>query len=138
MLDLTTDLGQRAARRLAADSVVWLTTVGGDGTPQPNPVWFVWDGETLLIYSQPRARRLKNIARSPKLSLHFHSDPDAAEVIVLTGEARRDPSAPPADRVAAYVEKYAQAIAALGMTPASFAADYSVAFRVKPIRLRGL
>lgn len=137
MLDFSTELGQRAEAHLRQDIVVWLTTVSADGTPQPNPVWFVWDGETLLIYSRPGSWRLKNIARQPKVSLHFHSDPDGAEVIILTGEAALDPAAPPADQVAAYIKKYAQGIADLNMTPASFAADYSVAFRVRPEKLRG-
>lgn len=137
MIDFTTDLGHRAEEHLKTDQVVWLTTVGADGTPQPNPVWFLWDGETLLIYSQPTAKRLKNIARRPKVSLHFATDPDAAEVIVLTGEARVDPAGLPANQVEDYLEKYKQGIANLGMTPASLAADYSVAFRVMPEKLRG-
>jgi PPOX class probable F420-dependent enzyme len=137
MIDLTTPLGLRAAEHLSHDPVVWLTTISADGTPQPAPVWFVWDGASLLIYSQPVARRLKNIARSPRVSAHFHSDPDADEVVVLTGEARLDPASPPADQVAAYLAKYDAAIVKLGMTRASFAADYSVPFRMWPSALRG-
>jgi hypothetical protein len=45
MLDLTTDFGKRAAERLAKEKVIWLTTVGVDGAPQPNPVWFVWESD---------------------------------------------------------------------------------------------
>jgi predicted pyridoxine 5'-phosphate oxidase superfamily flavin-nucleotide-binding protein len=26
--------------------VIWLTTVDADGTPHPNPVWILWDGDT--------------------------------------------------------------------------------------------
>ena len=29
--------------------MIWLTTMGSDGTPQPTPVWFLWDGDNLWI-----------------------------------------------------------------------------------------
>jgi len=44
--DPNTPFGERVQRRLATSKVIWLTTVGADGTPQPNPVWFVVDGES--------------------------------------------------------------------------------------------
>ena len=57
MLDFSTDLGRRIARQLESERVIWLTTVGSDNTPQPRPVWFVWDGTSLLVYSQPERIR---------------------------------------------------------------------------------
>ena len=85
------ELGERVLQRLEHEIVIWLTTVSKDGTPQPNPVWFLWDGETILIYSQPDAAKVHNITRSPKVSLHFEgADVVGGDVIVLTGEARVD------------------------------------------------
>jgi PPOX class probable F420-dependent enzyme len=56
--------GERVRRRLTSEMAIWLTTTGRDGTPQPNPVGFVWDGgDTVLVYSQAGARRLDNIRR---------------------------------------------------------------------------
>ena len=39
MPDFSSDFGKRAEARLQHEAVAWLTTVGGDGTPQPSPVW---------------------------------------------------------------------------------------------------
>ena len=51
--DRATEAGERFRRRLSGEMMIWLTTVGRDGTPQPNPVGFLWDGgDSLLIYSQ--------------------------------------------------------------------------------------
>ena len=36
--DPSTPFGERVRRRLRDVVVVWLNTVGADGTPQPNPV----------------------------------------------------------------------------------------------------
>jgi hypothetical protein len=36
--DPATPFGARVARRLRDETVIWLTAVAADGTPQPNPV----------------------------------------------------------------------------------------------------
>ncbi len=45
----STPFGARVAQRLREEHLIWLTTVGADGTPQPNPVWFLWDGASVLV-----------------------------------------------------------------------------------------
>jgi PPOX class probable F420-dependent enzyme len=137
MIDFSTDLGQRALRLLKDETVIWLTTVAPDGTPQPRPVWFYWDGSSLLIYSQAKAHKIHQLAQNPRVALHFNTDAQGSEVVVLTGEGRIDRRAPPADQHHEYLHKYRQAIADLGMTTEEFAADYSVPIRVAPARLRG-
>ena len=138
MLDFTTELGVRVRQQLVSEHVIWLTTVGRDNTPQPRPVWFIWDGVAVLIYSQPRTYKLRHIRRNHKVSVNFNTDWEGEEVAVLTGEARIDPSAPPADKNPEYLAKYDTGITGLGMTPGEFTRDYSVALRVIPMRMRGL
>ena len=138
MLDLSTELGSRVRRLLESRQIVWLTTVGRDGTPQPRPVWFLWDGTSVLIYSMPGTNKLRHLARSGRVSLNFNSDPDATEVAVLTGEAKIVADAPRADDHPEYLEKYRAGIAHIGMTPEGFGRDYSVAIRVTPTGMRGM
>ena len=57
MLDFTSSVGRRIKRRLREEQIIWLTTVDGHLAPQPRPVWFHWDGETLLIFSQPHTAK---------------------------------------------------------------------------------
>src|SRR4029453_7250355 len=52
-IHLSTDFGARVAKRLEEEGIVWLTTTSADGTPQPNPVWFLWNGDNVLIFSEP-------------------------------------------------------------------------------------
>jgi predicted pyridoxine 5'-phosphate oxidase superfamily flavin-nucleotide-binding protein len=49
MLDNTTETGASTEERLREEKIAWLTTVRADGQPQSVPVWFLWDGEALLI-----------------------------------------------------------------------------------------
>src|SRR5262249_29029134 len=127
----------RAARRLREEKIGWLVTVGASGNPQPVPVWFLWEGETILIYSQPETAKLRNLATNPRVALHLDGDGQGGDIVILTGEARVVADQPPADRGPAYLAKYRQVIARMGMTPDRFARAYSVAIRLAPGRLDG-
>ena len=137
LIDTATDFGQRVDRRLQEEQIVWLTTVSSQNIPQPRPVWFLWDGESLLVYSKADAYKLAHIARNPQVALNLDSDGRGGDIIVLTGEAYVDRKAPPATQIADYVEKYRDGIAQIQMTPESFAQEYSVAIRIVPQTLRG-
>ena len=136
-LDPETEFGARVARRLRDELIGWLTTVGPDGTPQPSPIWFLWDGESFLIYSRPSAPRLRNVECSPHVALNLDGDGQGGDIVVVTGEARIAPDAPPADAHTGYLAKYRDGITGIGMTPEGFAAAYSVALRITPTHLRG-
>lgn len=137
MLDLSSDFGARADQRLRAERIAWLVTVGADGQPQPNPVWFLWDGSTILVYTQPRAAKLRHIAHQPRVALHLDTDPDGDNVVVVTGTAAVDSAAAPADQHPQYVEKYREAMIEISGDPATMASDYSVPIRVTPSGIRG-
>ena len=136
-IDTTSEFGSRVERRLRDERVIWLTTVRSDGLPQPSPVWFLWDGQTFLIYSQPNKPKLQNIEANPGVALNLNSDEQGDDVVIFAGKAEIVKDAPAAHEVPAYLAKYRDAIAGIGMTPESFAQEYSVAVRVVPSQLRG-
>lgn len=136
MLDTTTELGRRAERLLREEETIWLTTVRADGQPQSVPVWFVWDGETFLIYSRPNNQKLRNIQRQPRVGLNLNTDEHGDRIVRVEGTAEVVEGAPLATEVPAMVEKYRAGIARIGMEPAGFANAYSVAIRVTPTRFR--
>jgi PPOX class probable F420-dependent enzyme len=137
MIDTTTEFGQRVARRLAEERIAWLTTIDSNGVPQPRPIWFLWNGETFLIYSRPGTAKLRHIAERPQVALHLDGDGLGGDIVVFAGQAQIELHAPPADQVPAYVAKYQPGFARIRMTPAEFAASYSVVLRVTPLKLRG-
>ena len=136
MLDTTTEAGARAERRLRDEEMAWLTTVRSDGQPQSVPVWFVWDGETFLVYSQPAQQKLKNIGRSPRVGLHLNAKARGGDVVRMEGTAEVVQDVPPANEVGEYLEKYREGISRIGFDPDGFARTYSVALRVTPDRWR--
>jgi PPOX class probable F420-dependent enzyme len=137
VIDADTEFGARALRRLGTEVVAWLTTTSADGTPQPNPVWFLWAEDGVLIYSQPDRPKVRNIARNPRVALHLDGDGAGGDIVVVTGDGRVAPERPPAHEVPAYTAKYADGFRRIGMTPERFAASYSVPLVVTPRRVRG-
>jgi PPOX class probable F420-dependent enzyme len=136
-IDTSTPFGERAARRLAGDRLAWLTTTSADGTPQPVPVWFLWDGaESFLIYSRPATAKLRNIAERPRVSLHLDGNGEGGDIVVVLGDAALSDDQP-AHALPDYVEKYGAFIERNSWTPESFASDYSVALRITATKLRG-
>ena len=139
MIDTATEFGARVARRLSQEAIIWLVTVRDDLTPQPSPVWFLWDGETFLIYSQPNTQKLRNIARSATVALHLNGDATGENIVIFTGDSQIVAGAPPAHEVPAMVKKYQEDLRVV-QSAEDFARtmwDYSVAIRVTPTGLRG-
>ena len=138
MIDLTTNFGRAVERHLKEEYVIWLTTVDSHLMPQPRPVWFLWEDDSLMIFSQPKAFKVRHIEKHPNVALHFNTDKAGEKhVIVITGKAFIDSKYPPAKDVPAYLEKYRSGIADLGMTPDGFSAEYSTPIRIHPAQLRG-
>lgn len=135
--DAATAYGERVRRRLTDEPTIWLTTVGRDGAPQPNPVGFLWDGgDSVLTYSQTEARRLANIRRQPLVSLNFDGD-DGEDIVVLSGTAEILDDHPAVPDNPAWLEKYGEAIDARFGSAAEFAERFSVPVRIHLTRVRG-
>ncbi len=137
MIDWNDKFARKVSKRLAKETVGWLITVGADFSPQPRPVWFAFDGETILVYSQAKARKIVHIGAHPKVAFHLNTDEEGSDVAVLLGEAEVDMELPPADKMDVYFKKYKKGIRDLDMTPDQFAKDYSVPIRIKLLSLRG-
>lgn len=136
-LDRGTPFGARVARHLTEDLVVWLTTVGPAGQPEPSPVWFLWDGAaSVLMYSRP-SPRVRNIAANPRVALNFPGDGAGGDIVVLSGVASADDGAGPADAVPEYLAKYRSSIGGIGLTPREFSGEYRQPIRIRLTGLRG-
>ena len=127
---------ERVEGRLQSNLIAWLTTVRPDGQPVSVPVWFVLrDDETILIYTRPEQAKLRNIAANPKVSFALDVTDIGRNIVRIEGTARRADNQPPANDHPAYLAKYIERMAALFGTPEEFAALFSVALIITPVRL---
>ena len=133
---LSADRRAHVEGRLRANLMAWLTTVRPDGRPDSVPVWFLLrDDETILIYSQAAKIKLRNISQNPRVALGLDVTDLGRDIIRIEGTAEHVPGFPGADQVPEYVVKYAERIGANFGTAAQFAARYSEALIITPLRL---
>lgn len=114
----------------------FLTAVNRSGQPQTTPVWFLREGEELVVYNRPRSPRLSSISENDRVSFTLRADRRAIGLLTLEGRAVVDGGLEPADRVAGYLAKYANEIERLDWAPEQFASMYSVGLRIRVTRLR--
>src|SRR5450759_3940313 len=69
MLDLAQPKDALIDQRLRSELIICLSTVRPDGRPHRVPVWFLWDGATFLIFSQPKDQKLRNLRHNPNVVL---------------------------------------------------------------------
>jgi len=127
----------RLQRFLETEPVIWLSTTGADGAPYLVPTWFVWDGTTIVIRSKPHARKVRNLQHDPRTMLALGDAEDDFDVGLLRARAEVELPAEPVALPDVFLAKYGHRIAALGLTPAAFAATYSATIRLTPERALG-
>src|ERR1700680_94187 len=88
--DPSTPFGERVARRLRDERLIWLTTVDAKGKQQPAPVWFWWGEDTaiILVYSRADAKRQGHISLNPRVAFNLDGNGNGGDIIVIIGEAQ--------------------------------------------------
>jgi PPOX class probable F420-dependent enzyme len=135
--DPETPFGQRVRQRLQDDVVVWLTTVGSDLTPQPNPVWFLWEAGSVLVYNTATAHRLRHVRTRPNVSLNFAGNRRGGDIVVITGTAQLSDGEPAPHEHTSYVAKYGRMMEGVSRTLEEFSRQYPVPLRIRGLRVRG-
>ena len=140
-----TDLAQPARQRcrpsveaaLRDDAVVWLSTVQADGRPHLAPVWFHWDGERIVAFSKPHARKVGNLRDQPSVMLAVGTPGLGFDIELI--EATAELPDEPAERIMpeGFGAKYRDFLQRAGMTVQRFAEVYSQAIVLRPTRFLG-
>jgi PPOX class probable F420-dependent enzyme len=131
-------LGARVLEAMRNEELGWLTTVDSSSVPQPNPIWFVWHDESIVIFSIPGQAKVRNIQRNPAVSFNLQSG-GGLPVYVAAGNAKLiDPADRTDELKSTYWAKY-DALRAqhLPQSREQFEAEYSATIVLKPTRTRG-
>jgi PPOX class probable F420-dependent enzyme len=128
------ELTEQIERHLNDDAVVWLTTVSPTGEPVPRPIWFLWDNDSIVIYSLKTAARLRNIRSNPRVTVHFNATAEGSDVVVISGLAEIIPDATPPSEHQLYVQKYGTRVEEADYDFDYVDRDFGVAIRIQPQR----
>lgn len=85
----------RAARRLLdGANIAHLSTLQPDGAPKGEPVWVLRDGDLILITTDAKSLKARNIAADPRVALSIVDYHNPYEQLLVRGrvvETRGDP-----------------------------------------------
>ena len=119
--------------RLRSNEMIWLVTVRPDGRPHSIPVWFLWEGATILIFSKRNTQKIRNLRQNPSVTLTL--DDTKKGVVILEGTAELLGRGEGREALQAYGEKYREGLRRIGVTVEAFTTLYSQPIRVTPVRL---
>src|SRR2546429_9927823 len=106
MLDVTTEWGQHAEQRLRSNIIAWLTTVGSDGCPYTVPIWVLWDGNTVLMFSQPQKQKIRNLRKNARVTLALDERKQGEDVVIVEWTAELFVNTEISVMLHSYVGKY--------------------------------
>ncbi len=81
-----------------------VATIGPDGAPQSNPVWYEWDGSHLKFSQTTTRQKIRNIERTPRVAVSITDPDNPYRYIEIRGEVEvveKDPEK-------AFIDKMAQ------------------------------
>jgi PPOX class probable F420-dependent enzyme len=132
-LDLTDSKQAHIDERLRTDLIAWFTSVRPNGRPHVVPVWFLWDGATVLVFSMPN-QKVRNLRAQPAVMLALDDSHGGEDVILIEGQSELLPAGATSPIGEEYARKYAGKFAAMHWSPEAMAKSYSQAIRITPTR----
>ena len=91
---------------LASTQIAQLAYVWSDGTPHVIPIWFHWNGETLVLGSPPKAPKVAALQQNPKVALTINSDSWPYQVLLIRGTVQVETIDGVVPEYAASAERY--------------------------------
>lgn len=77
---------EQARTVLQQPVVVYVSTISPNGYPHTTPVWFILDGDDLLIFGNHDTRKAKNIVNNPKGCLSIGGAPAGSPAYLIEGD----------------------------------------------------
>lgn len=106
---------------LAEERTTRVATVDAAGRPHVTPLWFIWSGEALWLYSLTRSSRFTHLSRNPEIAAVVDAGESYDELrgvelrgrVQIVGDALRGPDSDAnlADIEVAYAVKYRSGLA---------------------------
>ncbi|MGB3683046.1 MAG: PPOX class F420-dependent oxidoreductase, partial [Rubrobacteraceae bacterium] len=91
---------------LKTNALVHVATIGPDGEPQNNPVWFDWDGEHVKFSQTKTRQKYKNVSREPRLALSIVDPENPYRYLEIRGEVKKVEEDPDNEFINAMAGKY--------------------------------
>ncbi len=83
------EIPEQYAALLQSNALANIASLGPDGAPQNNPVWFEWDGEYLKFSNTKGRQKYKNLLRDPRVAVSIVDPTNPGLYIELRGKVEK-------------------------------------------------
>ena len=91
---------------MESTALVHVATLGPNGEPQNNPVWFGWDGEHVKFSQTKTRQKYRNMGREPRVAFSLVDPANPYRCLEVRGEVDRIEEDPENDYIDAMAKKY--------------------------------
>ena len=91
---------------LDSTALAHVATVGPNGEPQVNPVWFGWDGEHLRFSQTTTRQKYRNVQRDPRIALSIVDPANPYRYLEIRGRVVGIEPDPNLDFINSMAKKY--------------------------------
>jgi PPOX class probable F420-dependent enzyme len=82
----TGEVPQRYRDILGSKALGHLATIGADGRPQVNPVWFLSDGQNVYLSVKPETVKYRNLRANPAVAMSISDLARPGRYLEIRGE----------------------------------------------------
>lgn len=122
---------------LRSSTVLWLSSVGVDGRPHVAPAWFSWDGERIVLFSKPRARKVRNLRCQPRAMVAVGGAGPHFDVELIEADAELPTATATQVMPDAFATKYQALMRRADLSIQRFEEVYSQPIVLRPTRYIG-
>ena len=97
------------------------------------PVWFLWNGSTILSFSAPN-QKVRNIEAQPHVMLALEAARQGGDIVTIEGTAELTSDVTP-EELRDFRSKYETLMARIHLDGERFSAIYSQPLRITPTRV---
>jgi PPOX class probable F420-dependent enzyme len=126
-------LSDKARRLIEAKNFAQLATLNKDGSPQVSPVWVEMDGDKIVVNSENKRLKVRNMRRDPRVSVSVQNSENPYEYVGIKGKVVDVTTEGGFEGIDRLAKKY------LGQDkyPGNGPGDERVVIRIEPLREAG-
>lgn len=117
---------------LDSKALAHVATIGPDGAPQNNPVWFGWDGTNVLFSQTTGRQKYRNLKADPHIALSIVDETNPYRYLEIRGTVAEIVD----DEGNAFIDSMAQKYIDRPQYPWHQAGDHRVVVKVTPSATR--
>ena len=115
-------------------SFIHLATINKDGSPQVSPIWVDFDGTHVVINSEQKRRKVRNMKRDPRVSFTVMDPANSYHYFEMRGRV----VSISAEGGAAHIDKLSKKYTGVDKYPGNQPGDVRVIIKIEPEHITGM